>query len=787
MSMREEAVVVLRLDATSVTTGSQQAATALTKVGAAGEISTRQTAAAMRTLPAQFTDIATQLQGGANPLTILLQQGGQIKDSFGGFGPTFRALGAALTPLRLAIGGTAAAVGAFALAAYQGHEDSDKLNKTLALLGPTSAATAGQVELLSRKLAASSRVSVSAAREITTELVATGKLAVPALEAAGQAAVAIGRLTGQSAKDIAKGFADAADAPAEFAKKANASYNFLSAAQYEQIRQLESMGLKQQAARVALEALAATMQQRAVPAMGALETVTSGVSRAFSNFWDSLKAIGRETTAEERIVSLRDKLADLERMRNGRFTGKRKGTFDAEIAAVEAEVQAFERANNRSLLNKSEAAAAQAAQNAKIEQLSTAHQAALANIANAGSAKTLAEQMRNFSAGEEALKLSFQRREVYAQDYQQALLAIDLARISAEEAAVKRQQATEAAKKPGTPEERLAQQAALVQYQTKLVQLEEKRQKILADEAAGRRDIAPNNADELPTDALRRINARDNAIIEAEQHANDARYAEVQQFLQDLRDANKRAEIEQLADEEERGRQLVELDRQIALRRLAAQQLPTGARDEATALINRRAQIDADAYGRATYDDVRGALVAAFQDSHSPARAFANFLGNAIFSRVSARMADALAEALVGRNGAGGSFGGLVDYGRSLWDAFNNPGGISTNNTGNQLPTAGGSAVGTNYVPRTMIVKVHQGEAIVPRKYNPAAGGREPGAWGGGGAPLMVSNYFSVPPGQSPAAYAAAVAGVVRQSEAKMLADAARPGRPMNNAIRAGA
>ncbi len=36
----------------------------------------------MRTLPAQFTDIVTQLAGGQNPFLIMLQQGGQISDSF---------------------------------------------------------------------------------------------------------------------------------------------------------------------------------------------------------------------------------------------------------------------------------------------------------------------------------------------------------------------------------------------------------------------------------------------------------------------------------------------------------------------------------------------------------------------------------------------------------------------------------------------------------------------------------------------------------------------------------
>lgn len=71
-----------------------------------------QTKAALRQLPAQFTDIITSLQGGQKPLTVLIQQGGQIKDAFGGIGETFRALGgqaALLFPtLAAAMGGVVA-------------------------------------------------------------------------------------------------------------------------------------------------------------------------------------------------------------------------------------------------------------------------------------------------------------------------------------------------------------------------------------------------------------------------------------------------------------------------------------------------------------------------------------------------------------------------------------------------------------------------------------------------------------------------------------------------------
>lgn len=71
-------------------------------------VSSKQTEAALRQLPAQFTDIFTSLAGGQNPLLVLLQQGGQIKDSFGGVGATFDALGAKIKSL--VTGGAGAAV-----------------------------------------------------------------------------------------------------------------------------------------------------------------------------------------------------------------------------------------------------------------------------------------------------------------------------------------------------------------------------------------------------------------------------------------------------------------------------------------------------------------------------------------------------------------------------------------------------------------------------------------------------------------------------------------------------
>ncbi len=73
-------------------------------------VSAGQTAAALRQLPAQFTDIFTSLAGGQNPLLVLIQQGGQIVDSFGGIAPTLDVLGEKIRSV-LGIGGGIGSVG----------------------------------------------------------------------------------------------------------------------------------------------------------------------------------------------------------------------------------------------------------------------------------------------------------------------------------------------------------------------------------------------------------------------------------------------------------------------------------------------------------------------------------------------------------------------------------------------------------------------------------------------------------------------------------------------------
>ncbi len=117
-----------------------------------GSITIGQYKQAMRQLPMQMTDIVTSLASGMPVWMVMIQQGGQIKDSFGGVGNSLKALASLITPARVAMFGFAGAAAAVALAAYKGSQEFGEYNKQLILTGGYAGRTAAQLDALARSL-----------------------------------------------------------------------------------------------------------------------------------------------------------------------------------------------------------------------------------------------------------------------------------------------------------------------------------------------------------------------------------------------------------------------------------------------------------------------------------------------------------------------------------------------------------------------------------------------------------------------------------------------------------
>lgn len=286
------------------------------KLGLVG-ISAGQATAAMRSLPAQFTDIATQLQGGASPFTVLLQQGGQIKDQFGGVGNAFRALGSVLTPVRLLFGGVAAAAGAAGLAYKQGAAETDEYRKALALTNNTAGKTIGQLQVMAQAVSGITGGTQGKAAEVLTALAASAKVAGSDLTKLTAAAIQLERAGGPAALETAKAFAALAEAPTQAALTLTKSTGFLTAAVYEQARALELQGRTSAAASVVQQAYATSVEgatKKLEGGLGLLEKAWRGVGDWAKSAWDAMLGLGRAESVESRVASAAEALAKAQKL-----------------------------------------------------------------------------------------------------------------------------------------------------------------------------------------------------------------------------------------------------------------------------------------------------------------------------------------------------------------------------------------------------------------------------------------------------------------------------------------
>ena len=86
---------------------------------------------AMRMLPMQITDVVTSLASGMPVWMVAIQQGGQIKDSFGGIGNTFKVLLSYLNPLNVSLGLAAAGFGALVFSVMKARNEIKEANEAV--------------------------------------------------------------------------------------------------------------------------------------------------------------------------------------------------------------------------------------------------------------------------------------------------------------------------------------------------------------------------------------------------------------------------------------------------------------------------------------------------------------------------------------------------------------------------------------------------------------------------------------------------------------------------------
>lgn len=217
---------------------------------------------AMRMLPAQITDVVTSLASGMPVWLVAVQQGGQIKDSFGGVGNTFKVLLSYLNPVTVGMTAMGLAMAAVAKAGYDSYSAISGMRNALIETGGYAASTAEELDAVARSIADTSDATIGSVRDIATELAKSGKYTKDQIREITRATAEWSTATGKSTKEIISDFAKITDDPIKGLAKLNEQYNFLEKGELTRIENIRKTVGETEAATEATRLFGDTMVER---------------------------------------------------------------------------------------------------------------------------------------------------------------------------------------------------------------------------------------------------------------------------------------------------------------------------------------------------------------------------------------------------------------------------------------------------------------------------------------------------------------------------------------------
>lgn len=266
------------------------------QMGLAG-LTAGQYSQAMRMLPAQITDVVTSLASGMPIWLVAIQQGGQIKDSFGGISNTFKVLMSYLTPARILIGGVVSTVAALAKAGYDAYDSQRTLQKALIMTGGYAGSSATEIKSLVDEIAGSAAVATSGQiLEVATAVAKTGKFTKDELKTITKATADWVATTGESSEKVIGYFEKIAKDPIKGLAELNESFNFLDKGQLTYIATLEKTKGKIEAVEYATELFAKMMKDRS-------DEIAESAT-PLEKMWIDIKQWASEAWEEVGIVTL---------------------------------------------------------------------------------------------------------------------------------------------------------------------------------------------------------------------------------------------------------------------------------------------------------------------------------------------------------------------------------------------------------------------------------------------------------------------------------------------------
>ncbi len=247
---------------------------------------------AMRELPGVMANIAVSLREGQDPLAVLLTQGVQLRDMFGGVAPAAQAVGAQLAMLANPITIVGGLIAGLAVAWKEGADEQAAFSNALITTGGYAGVGAGQFKGLVDQLAAIEAVTHGGAIDALTAVAASGRFAGDEFIEVAESAARMEAATGQSIDTTIAKFAQIAESPVDALLKFNETEHFLTRQQLERVDALIAEGRETEAVSEATAIYKQHMDEVATSVEAATPVLTamwSGVKEDASSAWNEVK------------------------------------------------------------------------------------------------------------------------------------------------------------------------------------------------------------------------------------------------------------------------------------------------------------------------------------------------------------------------------------------------------------------------------------------------------------------------------------------------------------------
>lgn len=294
---------------------------------------------------------------GASPMRAFMQQAGDVvtvmQSDDNGVSGALTKVRNLLTPTRLAIGATAAAVLLGTKAWYDYSSSVDKLNAVAMGSGRMLGLSGQQLEANAEAAARAGHMSVEAARDIEMSFVQSGKITSGVLVGLTALTKDFAAVTGQDAKGAAQQLGAAFADPIAGAEELATRYGVINQSTADYIQKLVEQNDMTGAQRALLDALGPSFKGAAANA-NILERAWHGIANAATDAWTWMgKAIDRAVTGG----SLQDRMADVMRERNraASWGAKDLSYYDKQLSDLRSQLDAESRRGAQARANASQA------------------------------------------------------------------------------------------------------------------------------------------------------------------------------------------------------------------------------------------------------------------------------------------------------------------------------------------------------------------------------------------------------------------------------------------------